>query len=397
MKNSVFLIFFIILVSFLPRIWELNKYPPVVVDEPAYLRDINAMISKNNYSPANFQWDGSQATLVYIPTVLLIKTVIPNQLFALRFTSVLISLLSLIPFFFLTKKYTNKIVAFSSTLMFSFSYYFLQFSRVGWGVIDPLTAGLFLLWIIESFDKNNKYLKLIATGVLAGIISFLYRAGEILILGGFIFLFIKIFSSQERFTKKFLEMFIPIFIFLIISAPWINTIRSNWQFFTLRQGVVSVQNVSRPYHKYNNDNDIILYQIRTSIKSWLFLLPETGTSPENPRYLPTTYPLVNPTIIPLFIAGFIIGIIKFRKMYIWFFIYISGVILGQILTVNPPNGARGLILLPIIYLFSALALNSIYYKFRNIKFTGPALIIFSVIISYIDFLIYQNWMTWIKI
>jgi hypothetical protein len=397
MKNSVFLIFFIILVSFFPRIWELNKYPPVVIDEPAYLRDINAMISKNDYYPANFQWDGSQATLAYLPTILLNKTFIPNQLLALRFTSVLMSLLALIPFFFLVKKYTNEIVAFSSTLMFSCSYYFLQFSRAGWGVIYPLTLGLYLLWIIESLNKHNKYFKLIIAGILAGITFYLYRAGEILIVGACIFLIIKIFRSQERLSKKIFEIFIPIFIFLIISAPWINAIKSNWQFFMLRQGVVSIQNTNKPYHKYNNSNDIIFYQIRTSVKSWLFLLPEVGTNPENPRYLPAAHPFVNPIIILLFILGLIIGIINFKKMYIWFFIYVSGVILGQVLTVDPPNGARGLILLPIIYLFSALSLNSIYNRFRNAKFIVLVLIIFSVIISVIDFLFYQNWMTWIKV
>jgi hypothetical protein len=397
MKNSLFLIVFIILISFFPRIWELNKFPPVVVDEPAYLRDINVMLEKNDYSIANTQWDGSQATLAYLPTIILIKTIIPNQFLALRLTSVLISLLTLIPFFFLAKKYTNKLIAFSSTLMFSFSYYFLQFSRVGWGVIYPLMIGFYLLWIIESLDDHHRYLKLITAGILAGIISYLYRAGEIIIFGAFVFLLIKVFNKQKKLIKKIFEILIPIFIFFIISAPWINTIRSNWQFFTLRQRVVSVENVNKPYHKYDNEGDIFTYQITTSVKSWLFLLSETGTNPENPRYLPAGNSLIDPILIPLFIAGFIIAIIKFKNMYIWIFIYILGVTIGQILTIDPPNGARGLILLPIIYLFSALSLNAVYNLFNNAKFATAVLIIFSVIISIIDFLFYLNWMTWIKV
>src|SRR3990167_9224250 len=129
MKKNLLLLFFVIIVSIFPRIWELNKYPPIIVDEPAYLRDVESMILNDNYYPANFQWDGSQATLVYLPTILLLKTIMPNPIMALRSVSVILSLLALIPLFFLVKNCTNDAIAFSSTIMFSYSYYFLQFSR----------------------------------------------------------------------------------------------------------------------------------------------------------------------------------------------------------------------------------------------------------------------------
>ena len=108
MKKSLALIVIVILISIFPRLWELNKYPPVVVDEPAYLRDIDKMVQNNNFYPADFQWDGSQATFVYIPTIILNKLFISDSLLALRTSSVIAGLLALIPFFLLVKRNTKK-------------------------------------------------------------------------------------------------------------------------------------------------------------------------------------------------------------------------------------------------------------------------------------------------
>lgn len=397
MRTNILLIIFILLVSIFPRVWELDKYPPTIVDEPANLRDISKMINTNSWYPANFEWDGSQATLAYIPTIALIKIFMINPLFLLRISSVLFSLFSLIPFFFLVKSYTNNIVAFATTLMFSFSFYFLQFSRVGWGAIYPVSIGLYLFWIIESINKKNNYLKIIIAGVITGIIFYLYRAGEIYIIGTFLLIGVKIFTSFESFLKKILKIVIFLSLFLLISYPWISKINSNPNFYFLRQKVVSIKNVNNPYHDLTKTNDIILYQIKTSIEAWIFMLNINEMNNENPRYLPINHTIINPFLIPFFILGIIFAFIQFKKMYAWIVIYILGIVFGQILTVDPPNGARGLILLPVIYIFCALFLNYIYSKFSNKNLISIVLIVFSVIISYIDFIFYQYWMTWIKV
>jgi len=395
MKRSLLLIVVIIFVSTLPRIWQLNKYPPVIVDEAANLRDINKLLSYSNLHPFDYEWGYGQATLVHYPTISLI-TLGLNQFLALRLTSVILSLLALIPFFFIVKKYSNTLIAFCITLMFSFSYYYLQFSRVGWTNIHSLVLGLFLIWFIDLAIKKNSLLITAISGFIAGLLMYLYRSGEIYILAALLFLFLELIKtkSAQRGIKK---MGIFLIFFIATSLPWIDKILSNWQLYNLRANVVSIFNVNLPYHNLYKPAGIISYQIFSTLKSWILLLPSNGGNIEDPRYLPLNHSIVSPPIALLFLAGLIISIVNFKKTYIWIFIFLTGLLFSQILTVDPPNGSRGLILLPIIYLFSALSLNLIYNKFKDTKFITPALIAFSVIISCVDFLFYQNWMTWIKV
>jgi len=397
MKKNLLLLFFVIIVSIFPRIWELNKYPPIIVDEPAYLRDVESMILNNNYYPANFQWDGSQATLVYLPTILLLKTVIPNPLIALRSASIALSLLALIPLFFLTKKYTNGVVAFSSTIMFSYSYYFLQFSRVGWGVIYATVLGLYLLWVVDSIKDRRDFFKIVGAGIIAGLILYTYRAGEVYIIACFILLCIKIFTINKSLINSLPKILIFIIVFLLVSLPWIRKINSNLKFFSLRQEVVNINNVNTPYHGLTEKKDIMLYQIATSLKSWILFIPAQTTIPENQRYLSSEGTIVNPILIPFFISGAILAFLKFKKHYVWFLIYFGGLVFGQILTVDPPNGARGLIMLPIIYLFSSLSLFYFYNKVKNYYLLSNAIPIGAFAIAFSDFYFYINWMSWINV
>src|SRR3989344_3047111 len=397
MKKNLLLLFFVIIVSIFPRIWELNKYPPIIVDEPAYLRDVESMILNNNYYPANFQWDGSQATLVYLPTILLLKTVIPNPLIALRSASIALSLLALIPLFFLTKKYTNGVVAFSSTIMFSYSYYFLQFSRVGWGVIYATVLGLYLLWVVDSIKDRRDFFKIVGAGIIAGLILYTYRAGEVYIIACFILLCIKIFTINKSLINSLPKILIFIIVFLLVSLPWIRKVNSDLKFFSLRQEVVSINNVNTPYHGLTEKKDIMFYQITTSLKYWVLFLPARTTNPENQRYLPSESTLINPILIPFFIIGVILALLSFKKHYVWFFIYLGGLVFGQMLTVDPPNGARGLIMLPIIYLFSSLSLFYFYNKLEKYTLLRNLIPVGAFTIALFDFFFYINWMSWINV
>lgn len=397
MKRNLLLITFIILISIIPRLWKLDQLPPTIVDEPAYLRDINKMITTNDYNPANFQWDFSQSTLAYFPTILLIKTLSINEFTALRVTSVIFSLLILIPFFFLIKKYTNELISFLSTIMLSFSYYFLQFSRVGWGVIYPIFFGLILIWIIDGFSRSNYLKRVLLAGIVSGITMYLYRAGEIYIVCSFVYLVFKIIRLEIILAKKIFLIFLFLIIFLLTSFPWINNIYGNINKFLLRESVVSINNINIPYHGLSRKNEIMTYQITQTFRAWGLLLPVDGGGVENKRYLPLNFTPINPILIPFFLIGFIVSLIKFRSYFFWILTYIVSIIFGQVLTVNPPNGARGLILLPIIYFLVSLGLFYIYKKLPKKDITNYAFILLTLGVLIFDVFFYFNWMGWILV
>jgi len=399
-KISIFLIVFLLALSVIPRFWQLTKYPAIVVDEPANLRDIDKLIAKGGFRPIDYEWGYGQATLVHYPTILLIKAGIPDEFFALRLTSVFLSILLLLPFFLIVKKFTNIVVAFCTTLIFSFSYYYLQFSRVGWTNIHTLVFGLYYLLFIDLSLKEKKisFPFLILSAIFAGLLLYTYRAGELFILAGIFILLLKTFKLKKKILTKFAIFFIFFLISISVSYPWVSKISENWDLYNLRASVVSIKNAGRPYHGLTNYNDILKYQTFETFKSWILFIPVKGNGGniENPRYLPLKYPSVSPLLIPLFWIGLILAIKKWRNTFPFLFIFAAGLTAGQIMTVHPPNGSRGLIVLPVIYLFIGFSLNYIYNKIPK-SFANLTVIFFSILVALSDFIFYQNWMTWIKV
>lgn len=398
---NIALVILLIIISLFPRLWELTIYPPIIVDESAYLRDINKLINVGGFHPVAFQWDFSQATLLYYPTILLLNLLkTNNQLFALRLVSVIFSLLSLIPFFFIMKKHSNSLIAFCITLLFSYSYYYLQFSRVGWGVIYSTTLGLYLIWVLKLAVEKHSKLLFIISGILSALTLYTYRAGEIYIAAGIVLLCVELFFLSGFKTKeKLLNVLFFLIAFVAISFPWLNQIINNQAKYQLRERVVSILNTSYPYHNSFTQISVFLYQIAITLKSWILFLPVNGNAGnfENTRYLPLSYPPITPILIPLFLMGLILAIKNLRYAYTWLFILLFGLIFGQIMTIHPPNGARGLIVLPAIYFFIGLFLNLLYQKLKNFPFINLLIISFSIIVAIMDFIYYKYWMSWIKV
>jgi hypothetical protein len=396
---SIVLLTLIVLLSLLPRLWELEKFPSVIVDEPANLRDIDKLLLANQFLPVNYEWGFGQATLVHYPTVLLIKAGVVNKFLALRLVSVILSVLALIPFYFIINRLSNRLIAFCTTLLFSFSYYYLQFSRVGWTNIHAITLGLFLLFCIQTaiIKKASSYYLL--SGLFAGLLTYTYRASELFMLGGVMLFFISLFEKKGKFFIKIGKIGIFTLTFFIISFPWLVKIASNWELYDLRARVVSIGNVQLPYHNSYNLSQIAEYQVFMTLRSWLLFLPIDGNAGniENSRYLPLKYPPISPILIPFFWAGIIIALKRWKECLIWFFILTSGLMLGQILTVDPPNGSRGLIFLPAIYVFIGLSFNYLHEKLKFNRKAKISFVIFSILIAISDFVYYQYWMTWIKV
>lgn len=387
----------ILLFSLFPRVWKLTEFPPIIIDEPANIRDIQNLLSSDSFHPADFEWAYSQGTLVYYPTILLIHLGISDHFLALRLTSVILSLIALIPFFFLIKKYTSFFIAVCTTILFSYSYYYLQFSRVGWTNIHMLTIGLFFLWFIELIQEKNKWWTYLGAGICAGILLYTYRAGQVYLVSGGIVVLIYLLKTRITIEQKFLRIFLFLFSFLIVSSPWIYTILFNFDTYNTRTNAVSIFNAPLPYHGMRELKDVFIYQISTVIKTWILFLPHNAGGIEAPRYLPLTYPIISYPLIPFFYVGFLFSLFNIKKMYPFFLIFFLGIFFGQLLTVNPPNGSRGLLLLPIIYLFIGVTLQKIYRKFYTIHYAWILILLFSLGIATFSFLFYQSWMSWIKI
>lgn len=402
MKNSKILellvLSLIIVLSLYPRLWHLETTPRMIVDEPANLRDIQKILQKpSGFYPGDFEWGFGQATLVHYPTIILAKLMrtAPNLL-VLRLSSVLLSLAALIPFYFLVKFYTTKVIALCSTLLFSFNYFYLQFSRVGWTNMFVIFSGLFYIFFLQLALQKKSVFWFVLAGFAGGVILYGYRGGQVYLLAGFAYLLYHL-ATRYNFNQVPLRVAVFLGCTFLVSAPWLFRITNNWELYNLRQRVVNVFNANRPYHGFWKNDDILRYQIFTTTKSWILLEAVDGGGIENLRYLPLRDPPVNPVIRFLFMIGLILAIIKFKKTFIWLIVFFLGLLFGQLLTVDPPNGSRALVFLPVIYLFSALTVEKFYQLTGRKHLFLIVTVIISGILIYYDFSYYQYWMSWIPV
>ncbi len=360
-KNaSLILLLLVLFLSIPPRMWKLTEYPSIVVDEAANLRDINRLLTLKTFRPIDFEWGFAQATLVHYPAILLIKLGMQDEFFALRLTSVILSVLALIPFFLILRKYTNLLTSFLTTILFSYSYFFLQFSRVGWTNIHMLTVSIYILFFVEKAAETKKSVWFILGGIFSGVLLYMYRAGEIIIAASAVYILTK--SVQQKISFKKVCINITLFAgpTVVVGLPWVIKILFSWEQYTLRERVVSIFNAPKPYHGLVDITSILFYQLDTVLMSWVFMLPHQAGGIESQRYLPLSYTTISPILILLFFLGIFLAIKSFKNTFNWFIIFVLGLLFGQVLSVDPPNGSRGLILLPIIYFFIGISIFSLY-------------------------------------
>lgn len=397
---KLFLICGILVFLSLPqRVWKLESLPPIIVDEPAYARDIQSAIKSSNYNPAQPQWDGSQAFIDYYPALLLIFTIHIDTILAQRISSVFYSIAGILIFFFLVRMYTNTKSAFLASLLFECSFFYLQFSRVGWNVIHAVTLGLgsLLFTLLSLRHTRHSIILSIIAAFFASLCFYTYRSGEIYIAVCFLIYIIEILAKKKY--KLILPFAVFTGVFLVLSLPWLLYILNNYDFYALRSSVVSISHTNLPYMNQSSITDVYMYQVLTTLKTWIFMFPMfnfTGHV-ENARYIPLVFPIISVFLVPLYWAGLVLLIKHIKIYYPFLIIFVTGLLFSQILTVYPPNGARGLIMLPVIYFAIGLILHAIYLKYNHSKKINVLLFIGSFIIGIIDVAFYFYWMTWIQV
>jgi hypothetical protein len=313
-------------------------------------------------------------------------------------TSVLLSILALIPFFFIVKKYTSPSIAWCATLLFSSNYVYLQFSRVGWTNIHAVCVGLYFLWISDLAAVKKSWIFTGISAALAGILSYTYRAAELFIVAGIIQYTVTLFASRapRRVTYGLLVVFIS--IVSLIASPWVYTITHNWERYTLRARVVSVFNTQKPYHGFTTRQDILKDQLWQTYRSWILFVPMNTQAIENIRYIPDGHRALSYANIVLFWIGFAVALLNIRYYYLWILIYGAGLYAGQVLTVDPPNGGRALILFPVIFLFIGLGLNKLREIIgKNNRLSMVVIYAVTITVSLLEISTYMDWMSWISL
>lgn len=396
-KIDIVIIVFIAFVSLFIRIIRLGTIPPNISgDEVTILSDIYKIPFTNNNYLLSFMGDGSIPGInFYLPSLYIKLLGIKNSIFALRLYIETLSLLSLVPFYFILKNKTTILISFIFTLLLSVNFTFLNFSRTAWIHMTTICFGLALILILEKAEKENRFIWYGFAGVLAGITLYGYQYGRILVTGIIFYLISRFIFAKNKHIFYFKKFLLFITITIIISLPFFIAIFQN-------KGEAIARRPLALYafspEKLSNSSFTILFlnQLELTVRGFIFLDPLVmNNGIENQRYVPQNSPPVDNLIRIIFILGFIYFFIRKRFM-IWWFVFFP-ILITQIITDLPPNFSRGFFYVPFIYLVSGIFISDILKysnKFRiEIQyFLKMALILMSFIIFIYDINLYTSWM-----
>ncbi|MBN2197682.1 glycosyltransferase family 39 protein [Candidatus Wolfebacteria bacterium] len=237
---------------------NINQTPPGLYPDEA-MNGNNALETlsetKNGFKVFYPENNGREGLFINIQAIFL-KFLMPlnngfPEPWMLRLISAIFGFLTIMGLYFLTQKLFNKKVAFLSSFFLSTSFWFINFSRIGFRAI---MAPFFLVWgiyfLLLALDKDK--LKTIIFSIIGGAIYGLgfysyiaYRATPLLILIILFLYWIK--NKNPEFRKKILISTLFYIIFtIIIAAPLGLYFLNNPQDFFGRTGQISISASSSP-------------------------------------------------------------------------------------------------------------------------------------------------------
>jgi len=203
-------IFFVFVLAI--RIWNIGNIPSVVNGDEMGSIVHPYQIIAGKLSLFQLTHDYSVPALVYYPKAFLTLLLGINQgLVAARVVTVMFSLFALIVFYIIVRKEFGFIPSFFSTVLFSSSYWFLNFSRLSWTAVDNVFFGLlFYYFLILSF-KKGKWFFFVLSGVSASLVFMNYMGGRIYLLAGLILGLIFFVSKKQQAKNKTINYYRSVF------------------------------------------------------------------------------------------------------------------------------------------------------------------------------------------
>lgn len=249
-----FCFFSIILIGFLIRVWNLNKNPAgFFCDE--------ASIGYNAYSilktgrdewgakfPLFFKAFGEYKNPLDIYFTTLFIAIFGLNEFAVRFTSVFFSLLSLLVLFYIGKEIKDEKFGLWLMFIFSINPWAIHLSRVNLeGLLIFIFFFLIALFFLIKFYKENRQFNLIYFSIFSALTGYSYFPARIFVP---LFFITNVIFLLTKKSKSLAKIILAVVIYIIISLPLVFHLTSGLGLNRWRQVSLFTQKNINPAKKF---------------------------------------------------------------------------------------------------------------------------------------------------
>lgn len=279
-----------------------------------------------------------------------------DDIIGVRYSSLLVALLSLPFFYFMIRNLFNrKIAAFSVIIFYSLSTS-IAFFRTGFHYTQGILAVVLALFFFMLVLKHNSRFGSFMTGIVAGLGFYLYFSARAILPLLIVFFLYMIIFQQKKFTRiLYLSLFFFLGLIISITPNVFESIKDPAVFSNRTNEVFVLSETGSEYIKKEvNSSSLALAVVKNTIKafqSYHYRLDCSGQySIERPfiDFLPSIF----------LVYGLFITLIRIKhpNFAILALSFLLVTFLGWGLTINTPFFPRMVILLPVIAVLIALGL-----------------------------------------
>lgn len=347
----------------------------------------NAMSILQGRGPSIFGLDWKPQPALAVHLIALSLRVFEPSVAAIRLPSALLSVAALAIFLLVARRVCGWFPALLGALLLMAHPGYLHFSRSGW---ENVQISLYTLVSIEAIllaEEKRRVWPWALAGAAAGLGALVYFAGRaiVLFLGLYGLIALAVRSDQRRRTVAGIAAMSAAFICAV--GPVVPTIAKNWPAFNMRTDEVVI---TRALREGASAADVARTAIRNGRRSVEVLWK--GAISNEPRYYPVGRPLLDRFTLAFLVIGVIASLSCLEKTGLWWVALGVPFVLTQMLTVDTPNFARGIGLLPVLYLFVALGLSVVERPRPHLRAAVRAVLLAAVsVVSASTTLAYWSW------
>ena len=343
----------VMMIALAARISHLGSIPTVFFHDECD-NTVNAISILQGKGPGLFglDWKPQPALAVNILAASLALT--GPSVAAIRFPSAVFSVVALIPFFLLVRRVAGDYSALLATVLLAFHPGFLHFSRSGWENVQICLWTLLAMEAATRGETKGGFFWWALTGAAAALSSMTYFAGRATPVFLFLYIMARMIGQRDERARWMRGAVLMAIVFAVCVSPLLPTIWQNWDLFNRRTRAVSIVQELPEGAGVGDVAAQVLHSAARSVRGVY-----RGGVAQDSRYFNSDWPLLDPWESGLLCFGFIASVSRFRETALWWLALLVPFLFTQVLASHAPNLARGIAILPALFLFVALGMRSL--------------------------------------
>jgi 4-amino-4-deoxy-L-arabinose transferase-like glycosyltransferase len=365
----------IVLVSVVLRLWALGSVPTVFFHDECD-NTFNAVQILQGKGPSIFGLDWNPHPALAVNLIAQSIRWLGPSLEAIRLPTVVLTVLALLPFFFLARRVAGPVPALLANLLFAVHLCYLHWSRAAWPNAQICLYTLLAMEAVTRAEEREGQRWWVVAGFSAAVGVYTYFGGRAIILTLLAYAPIALARSGANRRRVAIGLGLMVLTFIVCVAPLYSVARRDWSYFNRRAASVLItQQLPANY---------TLIDVAQKALSNGFRSAQTffnGGVNNQPRYYPVGRPMLDVLGNILFLIGAVMSFRHLRHTALWWLAFVVPFMTAHMLTLDSPNPGRGIVLIPIVHLFMALGMRKIESIFPMRRRLVQSLLFLLVVVS----------------